>query len=97
MRTLFAEFEDHMKYDHLLLRLLVYLSTEDDVDVILDHAVHVPVYIFAVHISNQCQQHNKLCQKKVNYIYTRIVNYEHMHTNMYVVNYVLVYICIETL
>ena len=67
MKTLFAELEDHMKSDHLLLRLLVYLSTEDDVDVMLDHTVHVPVCIYALHISNQCQQYNKLCQKKVNY------------------------------
>ena len=66
MKTLFAELEDHMKSDHLLLRLLVHLSTEDDVDVILDHAVHVPVHIFALHISNQ--RYDKLCQKKVNYI-----------------------------
>ena len=65
MKTLFAELKDHMKSDHLLLRLLVYLSTEDDVDVILDH---VPVCIYALHISNQCQQYDKLCQKKVNYM-----------------------------
>ena len=66
MKILFAELGDHMKSDHLLLRLLVYLSTEDDVDVILDHVVHVPVHIFALHISNQCQQYDKLCQKMVN-------------------------------
>ena len=91
MKTLFAELEDHIKSDHLLLHLLVYLSTEDDVDVILDHAVHVPVYIFALHISNQCQGYDKLCQKKVNYIriYTHIVNYTHTHTH--IVNYIPAY------
>ena len=79
MKTLFAELEDHMKSDHLLLHLLVYLSTEDDVDVILDHAVHVPVYIFALHVSNQCQGYDKLCQKEVNYIYIHIVVYVYMY------------------
>ena len=68
MKNLFIDLENHMKSDHLLLNLLVYLSTEDDVDVILDHTVHCPVHIFALHVSNQCQQYDKLTQKKVSYM-----------------------------
>ena len=78
MKSLFVELENHMKSDYLLLRVLVYLSTEDDVDVILGHAVDVPVCIFALHISNQCQQYNKLCQKKVTCSY---VCKNHVHTS----------------
>lgn len=66
MKTIFAELEDHMKSDRLLLHLLVYLSNLDDVDLILDHAVHIPVHLVALHVSHQCQQYDKLCQKEVN-------------------------------
>ncbi|XP_065899490.1 E3 ubiquitin-protein ligase rnf213-alpha-like isoform X3 [Dysidea avara] len=37
--------------DPLLLRLLVYLSSEDDVDVVLSHA---PAHYFAIHVSQIC-------------------------------------------
>ena len=73
MKSLFADLENHMKSDHLLLRLLIYLSTEDDVDVVLDHAVDIPVCIFALHVSNQCQRYEKLCQKKVTCFYVNIL------------------------
>ena len=72
MKFLFAELENHLKSDHLLLRLLIYLSTEDDVDVVLDHAVDVPVCIFGLHVSNQCQQYDELCRKKVTCLYVRM-------------------------
>ena len=69
MKNLFAELEDHMKSDHLLLRVLIYLSSEDDVDIVLDYAEDIPVCIFALHVSNQCQQYDKLCQRKVKCVY----------------------------
>ena len=64
-----AELEIHMKSDHLLLHLLVYLSTEDDVDTMLCHKVHIPVHIYALHILNQCQHYDKPSQKKVTTTY----------------------------
>ena len=63
---MFVDLENLMNWDYLLLRLLVYLSTEDDVDTVLDHPVDIPAHIVAIHNLNQCQQYNKLCQKKVN-------------------------------
>ena len=71
MKNLFSDLEHHMKTDHLLLHLVVYLSTEDDVNIILDDASCVPVHIFALHISNQCQQYDRPCQKKVHIKYIR--------------------------
>ena len=77
MKNIFADanIDELMKSDHLLLRLLVYLSTEDDVDVILDHQVHIPECIFALHVSNQSKQYDV---KKVNYSYNGC-----MHIYMY--------------
>ena len=72
MKNLFAELEDHIKSDHLLLRLLIYLSTEDDIDVVLDHTADIPVCIFALHISNQCQQYDKLSQRKVMCVHVHV-------------------------
>ena len=49
MSKLFHECVNHIKDDHLLLRLLVFLSSEDDIDVVLDNA---PVHIVALHIAD---------------------------------------------
>ena len=65
MKDMFADLENLMKWNRLLLHLLVYLSTEDDVDIILDHPMDIPVHIVTIHILNQCQQYNQLCQRKV--------------------------------
>ena len=62
MKKLLDDLQNHLKDDYLLLRLLVYLSSENDVDAILDYA---PVYIVAVHISNICQKYEKLNREKV--------------------------------
>ena len=65
MKDMFVDLERLMKWDHLLLHLLVYLSTEDDVDTVLDYPMNIPIHIVAIHIFNQCRQYNDLCQKKV--------------------------------
>ena len=62
MKTLLDDLQNLTKDDHLLLRLLVYLSSEYDIDIILDYA---PVHIVAVHLSNICQKYEKLSRKKV--------------------------------
>ena len=49
MGTLFYECWSHIKDDHLLLRLLVFLSSEDDIDVML---IHAPVHIVALHVAD---------------------------------------------
>ena len=49
--------------DPLLLRLLVYLSSEDDVDVVLSHA---PAHYFAIHVSQICcGTYERLTKNKV--------------------------------
>ena len=77
LKKIFADLEN-LKWDPLLLHLLVYLSTENDVDILLDHPMDIPVHIVAIHALNQCQQYNKLFQKKVNvciyiYIYLKYI------------------------
>ena len=49
MGKLFLECKNHIKDDHLLLRLLVFLSSEDDIDVMLGNA---PVHIVALHAAD---------------------------------------------
>lgn len=49
MKKLFCNFKIHIEDDHLLLRLLVFLSSEDDIDVMLDNA---PVHIVALHVAD---------------------------------------------
>ena len=58
---LFFECKDHIKDDHLLLRLLVFLSSEDDIDVLLNNA---PVHIVALHVSDLWDKIDKM--NKVN-------------------------------
>jgi len=54
---------NHAKDDPLLLRLLVYLSSEDDVDVVLDH---VSSHFYAIHVSKICcQTYDRLSEDKV--------------------------------
>ena len=48
MSKLFHECENHIKDDHLLLRLLVFLCSEDDIDVMINNA---PVHIVALHVA----------------------------------------------
>ena len=62
MKTLLEDLQNLTKDDHLLLRLLVYLSSEYDIDIILDHA---PVHIVAVHLSILCQKYERFSRKKV--------------------------------
>ena len=56
---LFHECEDHIKEDHLLLRLLVFLCSEDDIDVMLDSA---PVHIVALRIADLWRTIDKVQQ-----------------------------------
>ena len=49
LAKLFDECQDHINDDHLLLRLLVFLSSEDDIDVML-HTV--PVHIVILHVAD---------------------------------------------
>ena len=60
MGQLFHECENHIKDDHLLLRLLVFLSSEDDIDIMLNN---VPVHIVALHVADLWQTIDKV--KKV--------------------------------
>ena len=46
---LFDECKNHIKDDHLLLRLLVFLTYEDDIDVMLKNAA---VHIVALHVAD---------------------------------------------
>ena len=62
MRKLFYECQDHIKDDHLLLRLLVYLSSEDDIEVTMNNA---PVHIVALHVAKLWHIIDKV--KKVTY------------------------------
>ena len=59
MGKLFHECKDHIKEDHLLLRLLVFLCSEDDIDVMLNNA---PVHIVALHVSDLWRTINKVNQ-----------------------------------
>ena len=49
MGKLFNKLENHIKEDHLLLRLLVFLCSEDDISVMASHA---PVHIVALHVAD---------------------------------------------
>ena len=60
MGKLFHSLEYHIKEDHLLLRLLVFLCSEDDIDVMLDNA---PVHIVALHVAKLWDNTDKV--KKV--------------------------------
>ena len=65
LKDMFTDLENLIKWNRSLLHLLVYLSTEDDIDIVLDHPMDIPIHIVPIHILNQCQQYNQLCQKKV--------------------------------
>ena len=49
MHKLFNECKNHIEDDHLLLRLLVFLSSEEDIDVMLSNAA---VHIVALHVAD---------------------------------------------
>ena len=49
MNKLFQECENHIKEDHLLLRLLVFLCSEEDIDVMISNA---SVHIVALHVAD---------------------------------------------
>ena len=60
---LFGELKDHAKDDPSLLRLLVYLSSEDDVEIVLEHA---PAHFYAIHVSKICcETYDRLSKDKV--------------------------------
>ena len=79
MKSLLVELQNHAKDDCLLLRLLVYLSSEYDIDVILDYA---PVHVVSIHISSIYQKYEKLSKEKVcilcNSKYDYHVQYTHI-------------------
>ena len=61
MGKLFDELGNQIKEDHLLLRLLVFLCSEDDIGVMMSHA---PVHIVALHVSdlwNTTERLKKVC------------------------------------
>ena len=63
IKQLFADLKVDIKDDPLLLRLLVYLSSEDDVEIVLDHA---PAHFYAIHISKVCcGSYDRLSKDKV--------------------------------
>ena len=63
IQQLFDDLKDYVKDDPLLLRLLVYLSSEDDVDIVLDHA---PAHFYAIHVSKICcQNYDRLSKDEV--------------------------------
>ena len=62
MKSLLVQLQNHAKDDCLLVRLLVYLSSEYDIDIVLDYA---PVHIVSTHISNIYQKYEKLNKDKV--------------------------------
>ena len=59
MSKLFHECEDHIKEDHLLLRLLVFLCSEDDINVMLNNA---QVHIVALHVADLWHSIDKVKQ-----------------------------------
>ena len=59
MKTLFQECDNHIKEDHLLLRLLVYLCSEDDIDVMLNNA---PFHIVALRVADLWHSIDKVKQ-----------------------------------
>jgi len=63
MRKLFFECQDHIKDDHLLLRLLVFLSSEDDIEVTM---IYAPVHIVALRVAKLWHLIDKV--KKVTYV-----------------------------
>ena len=63
IRKLFTELRSHLKDDKLLLRLLVYLSSEDDAEIVLDNA---PTHFYAIRISQICETYRTLTKEKVN-------------------------------
>lgn len=62
MKSLLDELHNRARDDHLLLHLLVYLSSEYDVETVLDYA---PVHIVSVHVSNSFQKYEGLNKEKV--------------------------------
>lgn len=63
IRVVFDEVQHHTQDDDLLLRLLVWLSCEEDIDVVLEYA---PAHIYAIHFSQICQdKYEKLTKDKV--------------------------------
>jgi len=64
---LFGELKDRAKDDPSLLRLLVYLSSEDDVEIVLEHA---PAHFYAIHVSKICcETYDRLTKDKVVCVY----------------------------
>ena len=59
MKKLFQECNNHIKEDHLLLRLLVFLCSEDDINVMLTDA---PFHIVALHIADLWQSIDQIKQ-----------------------------------
>ena len=59
MKKLFHECENHIKEDHLLLRLLVFLCSEDDIDVMLENA---PFHMVALHVADLWNSIDKVKQ-----------------------------------
>lgn len=62
MNSLFTDLINYAKDNHMMLRLLVYLSSEEDVEIVLEH---VPVHVVAVHIFSTFQQYRTLNKEKV--------------------------------
>ena len=49
MSKLFSECKNHIEEDHLLLRLLLFLCSESNIDVMLDNA---PIHIVALRVAD---------------------------------------------
>ena len=49
MSKLFRECKNHIEEDHLLLRLLLFLCSESNIDVMLDNA---PIHIVALRVAD---------------------------------------------
>ena len=59
MKKLFHECENHIKVDHLLLRLLVFLCSEADIDDMLNNA---PFHIVALRVADLWNSMDKVKQ-----------------------------------
>ena len=60
LNKLFIDLRDHAKNDHLLLHLLVFLSSESDADVVLEHA---SAHLFAIRVSQLCSNRDEKLNK----------------------------------
>lgn len=70
MKKILDDLCNKMKDDYLLVRLLVYLSSENDVKTLLNYA---PLHVVVIHLSKICQKYERLNREKVRSYVSRYV------------------------